>query len=221
MIYVLNGSPRKNQNTAKMCQSFAEGAESAGARTSLLNLYDLDFKGCHSCFACKLKGGKSYGRCSWPDGLREWLAKICMADGLAIGSPIYFGDVTSQTRAFLERLVFPFLRYDAEHSSIAPKKLRTALLYTMNAPKSWFFEKGPGRKDSDSLNGIASTLGGIFSPPKIVHAFDTFQFPDYALYDAPLFNVEEKKRQQETEFPKELASARECGAEMARELAAA
>jgi multimeric flavodoxin WrbA len=44
-----NGSPRKNKNTADMLQSAMRGAEAAGAECELVNLYDIDFKGCKSC----------------------------------------------------------------------------------------------------------------------------------------------------------------------------
>lgn len=53
-----NGSPRKNKNTADMLQSAMRGAEAAGAECELVNLYDIDFKGCKSCFACKVKNKK-------------------------------------------------------------------------------------------------------------------------------------------------------------------
>ena len=60
----INGSPRKNGNTAKLLKRAMEGAAEAGAETELINLYDrsLNFKGCMSCFACKLKGGKTSTR---------------------------------------------------------------------------------------------------------------------------------------------------------------
>jgi len=60
----INGSPRKNGNTAKLLKWAMEGAAEAGAETELINLYDrsLNFKGCMSCFACKLKGGKTSKR---------------------------------------------------------------------------------------------------------------------------------------------------------------
>lgn len=63
-IYIINGSPRKNWNTAHMCKSFSQGAETKGINTEIINLYDINFKGCRSCFACKLKGGKNFGKCS-------------------------------------------------------------------------------------------------------------------------------------------------------------
>jgi multimeric flavodoxin WrbA len=59
IVIAVNGSPRKRWNTAMMLEHALKGAESKGAETELIHLYDLDFKGCTSCFACKLKGGKS------------------------------------------------------------------------------------------------------------------------------------------------------------------
>jgi multimeric flavodoxin WrbA len=67
----VNGSPRKKWNTATLLKKALEGAASEGAKTTLVHLYDLDYKGCISCFACKMRGGKSYGKCAVKDGLRS------------------------------------------------------------------------------------------------------------------------------------------------------
>jgi multimeric flavodoxin WrbA len=58
-IMAINGSPRKEWNTATLLQKALEGAASQGATTELIDLYDLNYKGCISCFACKEKGGRS------------------------------------------------------------------------------------------------------------------------------------------------------------------
>ena len=68
-VIAINGSPRKNWNTATMLEKALEGTASEGAETELIHLYDLNFKGCTSCFACKLKDGKSYGKCAMKDEL--------------------------------------------------------------------------------------------------------------------------------------------------------
>ena len=52
----VNGSPRKNWNTHQMLESAMEGAAEAGAAVELAHLYDFAFKGCVSCFACKVAG---------------------------------------------------------------------------------------------------------------------------------------------------------------------
>lgn len=51
---VLNASPRKNWNTAKLLKSATEGALSAGAEVEYIDLYDLNFTGCRSCMDCIL-----------------------------------------------------------------------------------------------------------------------------------------------------------------------
>jgi multimeric flavodoxin WrbA len=85
-VIAINGSPRKGWNTATLLNRALEGAASEGAETELIHLYDLDFKGCISCFACKLKGGKSYGQCAVKDELTPLLKQIEEeADALVIG----------------------------------------------------------------------------------------------------------------------------------------
>ena len=105
-FYAINGSPRKKGNTAEVLKKALEGVHSLlpAAGTELVHLYDLDFTGCRSCFACKRKGGASYGRCAVRDGLPPLLEKLADADGIIFGSPIYFMGVSGALRALLERL---------------------------------------------------------------------------------------------------------------------
>ena len=118
-IFAVNGSPRKKGNTATVLEHFLEGARSAGADTELIHLYDLQASGCRSCFACKLRGGASYGHCALKDDLTPVLAALEKADGLVLGSPVYFGNVTGAMRSFQERLCFPYLVYD--RAQIGPR----------------------------------------------------------------------------------------------------
>ena len=90
-VIAINGSPRKTWNTATLLEHTIKGAESAGAKTEIVHLYDLDYKGCTSCFACKLNGGPSYGKCAMKDGLTLVLERIRNADALILGSPVYLG----------------------------------------------------------------------------------------------------------------------------------
>jgi multimeric flavodoxin WrbA len=108
-VLAINGSPRTKCNTATLLNNALEGAASQGAETELVHLYDLDFKGCISCFACKLKNGESYGRCAVEDELTPVLKNAGETDALILGSPIYYGGVTGEMRSFMERLLFPYL----------------------------------------------------------------------------------------------------------------
>lgn len=64
-IYAINGSPRKNNNTAILLDKALEGAKALNSDevlTKRIDLYNLNFTGCRSCFECKRIGGKSYGK---------------------------------------------------------------------------------------------------------------------------------------------------------------
>ena len=108
---LLNGSPRKNWNTALMLKEAQKGAASAGAETEYIDLFDLSYTGCRSCLACKRKGAERC-KCFWKDDLSPVIDRIFAADALIVGSPIYLGDITSQLRALIERLHFCALSYD-------------------------------------------------------------------------------------------------------------
>ena len=133
-IYAVNGGPRKKHNTGKLLQAALDAAAASGAgtvETEMINVYDLEFQGCTSCFACKRLGGKSYGRCGFKDALTPVLEKLSQADGIIFGSPIYFGSITGKLRCLLERLLFPYLVYDQNYSSIAPKRMISAAVTFM------------------------------------------------------------------------------------------
>ena len=135
-VLAINGSPRKQWNTATLLNKALEGAASKGAETEIIHLYDINFKGCTSCFACKLKNGKSYGKCAYKDEITPILSRIEDFDAIILGSPIYLGTVTGEMKLFMERLIYPYLVYDASRSSLFPKKIPVGCIYTMGAPES-------------------------------------------------------------------------------------
>ena len=108
----VNGGPRRNGNTMDMINSAMKGAADAGAETELIHLFDYDFHGCRSCFACKLKNAKTNGVCAIKDELRPVLEKAIEADVIVIGSPVFLSNPTGETKAFLDRLVFAPLSYN-------------------------------------------------------------------------------------------------------------
>ena len=211
-VLAINGSPRKQWNTATLLDKALEGAASEGAETEIIHLYDLDFKGCTSCFACKLKDGKSYGKCGYKDELTPVLEKIPEIDALILGSPIYLGTVTGEMRSFLERLVFPYLVYDANHSSLFQKKIPTGFIYTMNVDE-------PRMKDMNyGLHfGFNETfLGRTFGSCESLIVNDTYQFNDYSKYVVTSFSEEAKAKRRKEIFPIDCQTAYELGARFAK-----
>ena len=105
-VIVLNASPRKNFNTAKLLVEAQKGAEAAGASVEYIYLVDINYKGCMSCFACKRKGSTTNGLCAFKDDLRPVLEKILQTDAVIIGSPIYYSYPTGMFRNLIERMLF-------------------------------------------------------------------------------------------------------------------
>lgn len=206
-IIIVNGSPRKDWNTAQMLRSAEAGCRDGGAETVYYDLYDLDFKGCRSCFACKRLGGPSYARCGWQDGLTPVLDDILAGDGLILGSPIYFGDVTADVRALLERLWFAGLAYSRDHKPLYPRRIPVKLIFTMNAPEPNFHR---------SLN--ESILGGMerfLGPAELLEAVGTLQFDDYSKYETSMFDVPERQKRHREVFPQDLQKAFALGRSLA------
>jgi multimeric flavodoxin WrbA len=141
-MIAINGSPRKKWNTAILLQKALEGAASRGADTELVHLYDLSYRGCISCFACKTKDGPRYGKCAVKDGLTLLLKKIRHIDAMILGSPIYYGTVTGEMRSFMERLLFPYSTYTDPPGSLFPKKISTGFIYTLGATEELAKERG-------------------------------------------------------------------------------
>lgn len=217
-IVLINGSPRKNFNTVKILQKIAEGAENSGAETKIINLFDYKFVGCKSCFACKLKNSKTNGICAIRDDLRPILEETLSADGFVIGTPIYFGAMTGQTKNFFERLAFPNLSYEIEENGeqkkLLQKKIPTAFVCTMGAPQD-YFEKF----NYETLLGINGFfLQHIFGDNENLYVNDTYQFTDYSKYAMNDFIAEHKKEMLEKKFPQDLQNAFELGQRLAKKI---
>lgn len=206
-IMAFNGSPRKDWNTAILLKKALGGAASKGAKTELIHLYDLEYKGCISCFACKERGGKSYGKCLISDNLKPILKRIQTADALIFGSPIYIGSITGLMQSFIERLVFPYLTYTNPPESLFTKKIPTGFIYTMGLTEKQMHEFGYDQR----FNAMNRLLTRIFGKNEQLLSFDTYQFKDYSKVVAPRFNPEEKLKRRLKIFPKDCQKAFNMG----------
>jgi len=202
----INGSARKNGNSATMLKHAVRGAEEAGAETELVNLYDLTYKGCTGCVSCKLLGGKSFGRCAQRDDLTPVLEKAIDSDVLFLASPIYFNDITGELRSFLERFWFPAITYTKARTLLYPRRIRVGMIFTTNAPAGHYTEY---------YSGLVRTSSWIIGDTEHVAATETWQFDDYSRYAADMFDVEARKRRHDEVFPQECLQAYEMGKRLA------
>lgn len=211
-VIAFNGSPRKKWNTATLLEKALEGASSQGAETELVHLYDLNYKGCMSCFSCKTKNGKSYGRCAVKDDLTPILKMVLEdAKALILGSPIYLWATTGEMRSFMERLVFPFVTYTDPPGSLFPRKIKTGFIYTMGATEEMAKEYGLDQHININKMFLERTFGSSES----LCSYDTYQFEDYSKVFAPRFDPEKKAKRRREIFPIDCKKAFEMGVRLA------
>ncbi len=210
-VMAFNGSPRKKWNTATLLDKALAGAASKGAKTELIHLYDLDFKGCISCFACKTIGGKSYGKCAVKDDLTPIFRKIEKADAIILGSPIYFGDVSGEMKSFMERLLFPYSTYTDPPQSLFPGKIRSGFIYTMGLSEKMMQEFGYVER----FNRHEMILKRIYGTSEYMYSCDTYQFDDYSKVLSTRFDPVKKAERRKEVFPKDCERALEMGARFA------
>lgn len=201
---VLNASPRKNWNTAKLLKSAAEGALSAGAEVEYIDLYDLNFTGCRSCMLCKRKGVERC-HCYWKDDLSPIIDKVFSADTLIIGTAIYLGRPTSQYFALMERLHFAALSYD-DYSNYFKGSVKVAMFVSMNATKE-FYDK----LYKDKFEEYAKELEMLNGEVNLYPCYNTLQVADYSKFNMNSFDESIKKTAHEENFPKDLKNAYDIG----------
>ena len=206
-IIIIDGGPRKNMNTAQLLQRFAEGVKSVGndVEVKTVRLYELDYKGCVSCMSCKLKGNVS-NICRFKDALTPVLEEIAQADGLVLGSPIYFGEVTGQMRTFLERLAFPWLSYN-DYSMTAPKRMPVVFIETLNGL--------PDRNNSRGLGTMEWCIASALGEPERIIGYNTCQVAKYDNYELGSFSEEAKHAWRDAYWAEDLQKAFDAGKQMA------
>ncbi len=100
-VLIINGSARKDGCTAAALNEMVKVFESEGIETEIIQIGNKTVRGCISCQSCSQKG-----RCVFDDIVNETAAKFEQADGLVIGSPVYYGSPNGTLLAFLDRLFY-------------------------------------------------------------------------------------------------------------------
>ena len=99
-----NGSPRKNGNTGILIRSIFHELEKEGMETELVQLSHKKIHGCIACYKCMENKDR---RCTVnDDSANEYIEKIMRAQGVVLGSPVYFMDVTPEMKALIDRTGF-------------------------------------------------------------------------------------------------------------------
>ncbi len=105
-VLLVNGSPRKNGNTAYALQQMAEVFEAQGIEAEILHVGHEAIRGCIACRSCA-----KTGKCVFEDAVNEAAPKLQEADGMVVGSPVYYASANATLVAFLDRL-FQSAKFD-------------------------------------------------------------------------------------------------------------
>ena len=101
-VVLINGSPHKNGNTALALQTVADALQERGIETETIQVGNRMIRGCMACGACS-----KTGRCAFEkDDFHALCEKVYTADGLIIGSPVYYAGVAGTMKAFLDKLFY-------------------------------------------------------------------------------------------------------------------
>lgn len=100
-VVAFNGSARKDGNTAILIRRVFSSLEAEGIETELVQLAGKTIKGCIACGGCFKNKDK---KCAVTDDIaNECIEKMTEADGIILGSPVYFSDLTTEMKALIDR----------------------------------------------------------------------------------------------------------------------
>ena len=100
-VLLINGSPKAKGNTAFALEQMAEVFADQGIDTEILHVGHLPIRGCIACGYCS-----KTGKCTFDDIVNEAVQKLQEADGMVVGSPVYFASSNATLNAFLDRLFY-------------------------------------------------------------------------------------------------------------------
>lgn len=100
-ILIINGSPKENGNTNLALREVGKVLEAEGIETEYIHVGHLNIHGCISCYKCAQTGS-----CVFNDIVNEVAEKFEKADGILIGSPVYFASPAGTMISFLDRLFY-------------------------------------------------------------------------------------------------------------------
>lgn len=205
-IYALNASPRKNWNSDEMLDAFIKGVSETNPDIEVekVNIYDLDFKGCRSCFACQMKSTED-GQCLFHDGAYDLLRGIKASDGLVFAAPVYYFDVPAQMRAILERLFYP---------GECDREIPVAAIYTMNQKK-----ENMDRFFKHHLDDIAFFFRNQFkTEPEQLYVCNTLHWKNPEKYKFPMDWYIDKSEYHDEHFSSALQSCYDAGVKLANKI---
>ena len=155
-VLMVNGSPHPNGNTATALAEMQKVFEAEGVETTLLQIGNKAVRGCVACGSCREKG-----KCVFDDAVNEAAPLFEAADGLVIGTPVYYASANATVIAFLDRLFFsaPFDKTMKVGASVAVAR-RGGCSVTFDELNKYFTISGMPVASSQYWNSVHGLVPG-------------------------------------------------------------
>jgi len=135
-ILGISGSPKAGGLANLLLDKVLDGAKISGAQAEKIILNDLNFKACQECGGC----GKT-GVCITDDDMRPIYEKLAKADAVVVASPIYFGNITAQLKAMIDRCHCSWVaKYILKRDLTGNKKRKGIFLSVAGKESKEYFE---------------------------------------------------------------------------------
>ena len=174
-VVAFNGSPRKDGNTTILINHVFNELDKEGIETELVQLSGKKIHGCMACYKCFQNKDQ---QCSVKeDDLNECIDKMIGADGIILGSPVYFADLTSEMKALIDRAGIVSMANDGMYKNKAGAAVvalrRSGAIHTLDSLNHFFLagqmiivgrgigigrDKGEVEKDEEGIQ-MVKTLG--------------------------------------------------------------
>jgi multimeric flavodoxin WrbA len=174
-VLSVSGSPRKNGNTYQMLKRVCNHLAQAGAEIDEVYLHGMKLSPCSACMTCaKKKDRRCHG---YQDDGNDLIERTIAADVVLLGSPVYFGSVTGQIKAYMDRVGFvnrvndQFLTRKIGAAVVAVR--RAGALLTFAELNLWFLINGlvvPGSSYWNIARGLKE--GEVTQDPEGMQTLD-------------------------------------------------
>lgn len=169
-IVCVLGSPRPKGNSFMIADRFCRTAEAGGAEIQTFSLNRLKYRGCQACMTCKTK----LDHCVLKDDLIQVLDAVRDADILVMASPIYYGEVSSQMKGFIDRTfsyLVPDFATNPQPSRLKPGKKLVMILAQGDPGEDLYADVFPGYAAFFKWYGFDEShlihACGVFAPGEV------------------------------------------------------
>lgn len=138
-VLAINGSPRKDGNTARMLGAVLTICKNSGCETELFQAGGREVRGCMACLGCR----ENKNACVIDDWMNELYLKMLHADAIILGSPTYFSDITPEIKAVMDRCGYISRNAGSSFSrkigAAVCAARRAGALHTLNTMQHFFY----------------------------------------------------------------------------------